>query len=192
MRSIVNDSDLVANVAAISEHHIVVAERLLLTHQQRRVLVLLCQGRTNKQIAESLGLKEPTVKTHVSGVLRRLGVKSRTQAVLLCQHGARRKGSQEMPLRAVGRPCGESGGLSRRLLLLTERELQVLQMVRQGLFNKQIAFALGVCQATVKAHVGEILRKLGVTTRTQIVIEVSKLNSGALGAPPLELRSAAG
>lgn len=53
----------------------------LLTHQQLRVLLLLCRGMLNKQIAFELGIGETTVKAHVSGILRKLGVNSRTQAV---------------------------------------------------------------------------------------------------------------
>ena len=49
-------------------------------------------------------------------------------------------------------------------------------MLRQGLLNKQIAFDLGVGETTVKAHVSEILRKLKVASRTQAVIEASKID----------------
>jgi DNA-binding NarL/FixJ family response regulator len=49
-------------------------------------------------------------------------------------------------------------------------------MLRQGLLNKQIAHELGVGETTVKAHVSEILRKLDVASRTQAVIEVSRID----------------
>lgn len=65
----------------------------------------------------------------------------------------------------------------RRLAKLTPQQLRVLQMLRQGLLNKQIAFELQVGETTVKAHVSEILRKLNVYSRTQAVIEVSKLDN---------------
>jgi len=65
----------------------------------------------------------------------------------------------------------------RRLAKLTPQQLRVLQMLRQGLLNKQIAFELQVGETTVKAHVSEILRKLNVYSRTQAVIEVSKLEN---------------
>jgi DNA-binding NarL/FixJ family response regulator len=51
-----------------------------------------------------------------------------------------------------------------------------LSMLRQGLLNKQIAHELGVGETTVKAHVSEILRKLDVASRTQAVIEVSRID----------------
>jgi DNA-binding NarL/FixJ family response regulator len=72
----------------------------------------------------------------------------------------------------------------RRLAKLTPQQLRVLQMLRQGLLNKQIAFELQVGETTVKAHVSEILRKLNVYSRTQAVIEVSKLDSTDLFREP--------
>ena len=55
-------------------------------------------------------------------------------------------------------------------------------MLRQGLLNKQIAFDLGVGETTVKAHVSEILRKLKVSSRTQAVIEASKIDFDSIVA----------
>jgi DNA-binding NarL/FixJ family response regulator len=54
-----------------------------LTPQQVRVLMMLSQGLLNKQIAYELSVSEATVKAHVSAVLQKLGVESRTQAVIL-------------------------------------------------------------------------------------------------------------
>lgn len=53
-----------------------------LTHQQRVVLQMLVGGQSNKQIAYELGIVESTVKAHVSAILRKLKVYSRTQAVI--------------------------------------------------------------------------------------------------------------
>ena len=53
-----------------------------LTPQQLRVLMMLSQGRLNKQIAFELKVSEATVKAHVSAILQKLGVDSRTQAVI--------------------------------------------------------------------------------------------------------------
>jgi DNA-binding NarL/FixJ family response regulator len=60
--------------------------------------------------------------------------------------------------------------IAARLGELTPQQLRVLAMLSQGLPNKQIAFALSVGEPTVKAHVTAILRKLGVSSRTQAVI----------------------
>ena len=67
-----------------------------------------------------------------------------------------------------------------RLLSLTPQQLRVLFMLREGLLNKQIAYELDVGATTVKKHVSEILRKLHVHSRTQAVIEVSKLDQNEL------------
>jgi DNA-binding NarL/FixJ family response regulator len=53
-----------------------------LTPQQWRVLALMVHGDQNKQIAYKLGISEATVKAHVTVILRKLGVRSRTQAVI--------------------------------------------------------------------------------------------------------------
>ena len=70
--------------------------------------------------------------------------------------------------------------MMRRLSSLTPQQLRVLMMLTQGLLNKQIAFELKVSEATVKAHVSAILQKLGVDSRTQAVIAVSKIDQGRL------------
>lgn len=72
-------------------------------------------------------------------------------------------------------PENENAGTLARLKQLTPQQLRVLNMLKQGLLNKQIAHELNVGETTVKAHVSEILRKLGVASRTQAVIEVSKV-----------------
>lgn len=53
-----------------------------LTERQLEVLALLMEGKNNKLICRALGLAEPTVKNHISAILKTLGVSSRTEAVL--------------------------------------------------------------------------------------------------------------
>lgn len=62
-----------------------------------------------------------------------------------------------------------------RLATLTPQQVRVLMMLGEGLLNKQIAFKLNVSEATIKAHVSAILQKLGVDSRTQAVIAISKM-----------------
>ena len=57
-----------------------------LTLQQGRILELVCEGKLNKQIAWELDIAETTVKAHLTAILRKLHVHSRTQAVLLAQN----------------------------------------------------------------------------------------------------------
>ena len=61
----------------------VVARLASLTNQQGRILQLICEGKLNKQIAYDLSIAETTVKAHVTAIMRKLGVQSRTQAMLL-------------------------------------------------------------------------------------------------------------
>lgn len=56
-----------------------------LTPQQQRIMRLICCGKPNKQIAYELSLAEATVKAHITALLRRLGVRNRTQAVVLVE-----------------------------------------------------------------------------------------------------------
>ena len=79
---------------------------------------------------------------------------------------------------------GSTSDLTARLATLTPQQVRVLQMLRQGLLNKQIAYDLGVGETTVKAHVSEILRKLKVSSRTQAVIESSKVDFDTILSQP--------
>ena len=74
----------------------------------------------------------------------------------------------------------ELAALTCRLKSLTQQQLRVLQFLCNGLLNKQIAHELDINETTVKAHISEILRKLCVGSRTQAVVEVSKLDFGAV------------
>ncbi len=65
-----------------------------------------------------------------------------------------------------------------RLMTLTPQQVRVLMMLSEGLLNKQIAYELGVSEATIKAHVSAILQKLGVESRTQAVIAAAKIAGG--------------
>ncbi len=66
--------------------------------------------------------------------------------------------------------------MAERMARLTPQQFKVLMMVTQGLLNKQIAYDMGISEATVKAHVTAIMNKLGVSNRTQAVLAASKLN----------------
>ncbi|GAA5315678.1 MAG: response regulator transcription factor [Candidatus Pelagadaptatus aseana] len=58
---------------------------------------------------------------------------------------------------------------------LTPQQFRVATMVSQGLLNKQIAYELNVTETTIKAHMTEIFRKLGVHSRTQAAVALSQL-----------------
>jgi DNA-binding NarL/FixJ family response regulator len=70
-------------------------------------------------------------------------------------------------LLAAGSPA--AGFLQENVEPLTQREMEVLQLVAQGLANKQIAVKLGISEHTVKFHVSAIVARLGVANRTEAV-----------------------
>lgn len=71
----------------------------------------------------------------------------------------------------------EAKAASAGLASLTPQQFRVLTMVCDGLLNKQIAYQLGVSEATVKAHVTAMFRKLGVRTRTQAALLLQQLEA---------------
>ncbi len=80
-------------------------------------------------------------------------------------------GDRDAPVAAL--PADD---ISNRVASLTPTELKVLLGVLAGRLNKQIAFNLGVSEATVKGHMTAILRKLGVQNRTQAVLAARALD----------------
>jgi DNA-binding NarL/FixJ family response regulator len=78
---------------------------------------------------------------------------------------------------------GEDTQMAARLATLTPQQVRVLMMLSQGLLNKQIAYELGVSEATVKAHVSAILQKMGVESRTQAVIAAGRIDGSQWQAP---------
>ncbi|WP_119306304.1 LuxR C-terminal-related transcriptional regulator [Cohaesibacter haloalkalitolerans] len=75
---------LLENSPALSEDE-TIKRMASLTNQQGRILQLICEGKLNKQIAFDLSIAETTVKAHVTAIMRKLGVQSRTQAVLMAK-----------------------------------------------------------------------------------------------------------
>lgn len=75
-----------------------------------------------------------------------------------------------------------------RLAALTPQQFRVLTMLSAGLLNKQIAWELGVSEATVKAHMTAIMHKLGANNRTQAVVLAQRLalDRAVLASAPQE------
>ena len=102
-------------------------------------------------------------------------------AVAICQV---MEGTVYVPPDYVEEVSGEDeqhhADMIQRISQLTPQQLRVLHMLQDGLLNKQIAYELQVSETTVKAHVSEILRKLGVISRTQAAMEAAKLSGEEL------------
>jgi DNA-binding NarL/FixJ family response regulator len=122
--------------------------------KKREVLKLVAQGMSNKEIGAQLGIFESTVKSHVSMILKKLAVRNRTEAVgIALKYGL---------LQAPSSDPAE--------FKASKRERQVLELVAQGMSNKEIGAQLGIFESTVKSHVGMILKKLGVRSRIEAVV----------------------
>lgn len=81
--------------------------------------------------------------------------------------------------RDPGTPQEDERSVAEGIASLTPQQFRVVTMLAEGLLNKQIAWELQVTEATVKAHLTEIFRKLGVHSRTQAVLALSKLDVAA-------------
>ena len=99
-------------------------------------------------------------------------------------------GDRWAPASALKAPAAgaEEHDAAQRVRDLTPQQFRVLQMLGDGLLNKQIAYELGVSEATIKAHMTAILRKLGASNRTQAVLIAGKLaiDPEAVMPPPEE------
>lgn len=73
--------------------------------------------------------------------------------------------------------------LAKSIASLTPQQFRVLGMLAEGQLNKQIAYELNVSEATIKAHMTAIFRKLGVRNRTQAVIRLQNLDVEAFANP---------
>jgi DNA-binding NarL/FixJ family response regulator len=88
------------------------------------------------------------------------------------------KGDEYWP-EGSGEVDSEFASIASKIHELTEQQLVVLKHLQEGRLNKQIAYDLEISEATVKAHVTAIFRKLGVVNRTQAVILANKLQVDA-------------
>ena len=139
------------------------------------------------------------IRGQYPGLADHRGVRSRRGPGGAARTGARRRGvhSQIHPgadivaaIRAVldgdvwlphallGHRCElkpDEAAAAASIATLTPQQFRVMTMIAEGLLNKQIAWELGVSEATVKAHMTAIMRKLGVNNRTQVALVASQL-----------------
>lgn len=82
------------------------------------------------------------------------------------------KGNSHFP-QWIGRPSEPS--VSEKIAQLTPQQLRVLTMIAKGDLNKQIAYQLNVKESTIKTHISEIFKKLGIINRTQAALLIQPL-----------------
>ncbi|HCW91876.1 MAG TPA: DNA-binding response regulator [Marinobacter sp.] len=75
----------------------------------------------------------------------------------------------------IERMQSDETDFSGKLASLTPQQFRVLGMLAEGLLNKQIAYELDVSEATIKAHITAVFRKLNVRNRTQAVIAIRQM-----------------
>lgn len=85
----------------------------------------------------------------------------------------------ESALATADENLSEDRRLAERIASLTPQQFRVLMMIADGLLNKQIAGELDVSEATVKAHVTAIFRKMHVRSRTQAAVAARRLEQAA-------------
>ncbi|MDR1530842.1 MAG: LuxR C-terminal-related transcriptional regulator [Clostridiales bacterium] len=110
---------------------------------EKEVAALICQGFSQKEAAERMAISISEIKLHLARIQKKL-----TAA----------------PIREEQKRLAETA----KFYGLTVRETQVLEELRRGSSNKQIAERLFITDATVKFHVRNVLRKLGISDRTQV------------------------
>ncbi|WP_338179493.1 LuxR C-terminal-related transcriptional regulator [Jatrophihabitans sp.] len=124
-----------------------------MSRREREVAEFVLAGSTNAQIARALGVSERTVHSHVSGVLRALGVPSRAAL-------ATGLGMDEAP-------SADSWAL------LTPRQQDVARLVSRGYTNDGIARELRVSAKTVEKHLGDCYRRLEVDSRAAMTARLN-------------------
>ena len=84
-------------------------------------------------------------------------------------------GSVSAPKGYVAAGLQTEAALREKIKKLTPQQLRVLDLIRNGLQNREIAAELKLAESTVKAHVTEILRKLGLFSRNKAIIEIGRI-----------------
>ncbi len=133
-------------------------QRIRAERAQTRVIVLTSFGEDDKLL--------PAVRAGAAGYI----LKSAEPREVVRAIRAAHEGEAVIDPKSAGRLFDALARSQHGRQSLTPRELEVLGCLCRGLTNKSIARELGLSEKTVKAHVGHILAKLGVTDRTQAAL----------------------
>jgi LuxR family maltose regulon positive regulatory protein len=133
-------------------------------------LVLYADGRREQSLRT---LARALLQAEPEGFVRTFVDSGPTMAALL--QSAAAKGHSPEYVKQLLKVYGEETSPESPIEALTERELDVLQLIASGLTNAAIAGELVIAQSTVKTHINRIYSKLGVTRRTQAVAKAREL-----------------
>ena len=149
---------------------------VILTPREKELLLLISLSWKNEEIAEELGISRRTVKNINSGLFSKLGVDSRTVAAITALTDGLVDASELKTVYSDQINCLEED-------TLTVREIEVLELISRGLFNKEIARELNITRPTARNHVTIILRKLKARNRTEATMTylLSNLFSSVTG-----------
>lgn len=125
-----------------------------LSPTEREIVQLVGRGLTNKEIGDRLSISHRTVQGYVSRVFAKLGVCTRREIRIALQ-------SLTVPHQSRNRPSHGRPSLSP-----TERE--IVDLVGDGLTNREIGDRLFISHRTVHGHLSRAFRKLGVNSRREI------------------------
>lgn len=119
--------------------------------------------------------EEPTVVSQVKSMVHLALFRNRVICVNWSMHSTKCSMATHTSLKLItnNAACND---LAEKIAALTPQQYKVLGMLSDGLLNKQIAYELNVSEATIKAHMTAIFRKLGVKNRTQAVIMLTEMN----------------
>ncbi len=141
-----------------------------LTPKERVVVALMAESRSNKQIARALAIGVSTVKSYVSSILLKLGLKSRLQVGLY----ALRRGLVAVDAgfyqRVLGSAVPPPGAVR-----LTARQRDIVRLAACGLCLKEMARRLAISLYTVKVHLHNVLLRLQVGDRYCAIIMAMRL-----------------
>jgi len=160
-----NKTELLILDASISENCAGMLERIYEKNPGQNVLVLS----SVKDANFLFGL----YRVGIAGfVLKSSGAKTLKKAVSVILSGSQYIEPVLIPALKDIIDSNGSGAVSNGFL--SKRELEVLKLVSQGLFNKEIAFNLGIKETTVKSHITNLFKKTGATDRTQLAVYAFK------------------
>jgi LuxR family maltose regulon positive regulatory protein len=151
-----------------------------LTRQETAFIRLLGEGCSEEEIAASLRIEDTAVNVLQDGVLKKLNLS--TVAELVEYAGAKKWFAGQEEIERAIRHAASSKTTTRQppkpqplIEPLTNRELDILELLAQRFYNKEIADRLCVSVETVKTHLKNIFQKFGVTNRRDAIDKSRKL-----------------